>query len=414
MDMDYYRMDKRMFASQASCGRRKVLPPGLFLVLCLIIFALLLTACSSSSSNGATPTPRTTPSKGGSGNVTPSASVTPSILLGPQHCPNAVKDPAHWDAIIPTQPNVSKVEGVTCGYLSGTPTLQALITAHYSNTGKTLDVYVYNNIESPSPTQLFKLLGLYDGSASISLRNTVMTAEVDQNSSVNNGKNNTSFTQDLFREFNTASFAPVSFPGIFPDMTRYQAELDQTQVNHGQDSWKLSATQVATHFAIDPALLNWNNVNAAVVSGGGSGDAEAIVNISNPTPGMQPVTLTMQRLEGNTNGGVWEVVGVAASTASGLSITAPQSRDILTSPVTVTGTGATSAGTTSIVTILDHTYSAIGHATAQSAKGSATFTVMVPYVSTFKMGMQDAIVALFAMNSTGNTVAAAVMLKELV
>src|SRR6202011_2207526 len=126
------------------------------------------------------------------------------------------------------------------------------------------------------------------------------------------GKSNASFTQDLFREFNTASFAPVSFPGIFPDMTRYQAELDQAQVNAGQDSWKLSVTQVASHFAIDPALLNWNNVNAAAVSGGGSGDAEAVVKISNPTLGTQPVTLTMQRLEGNINGGIWEVVGRSA------------------------------------------------------------------------------------------------------
>src|ERR1700676_3357260 len=148
MDMDSNRTDKRMR-----------------LALCLIIFALLLTACSSSSSNSATPTPRTTPSNSGLGTVTPTASGTPGILLGPQHCPNAVKDPAHWDAIIPTQPNVSKVEGVTCGYLSGTPTLQALITVRYSNTGKTLDVYVYNNIESPNPAQLFKLLSLFDGKA---------------------------------------------------------------------------------------------------------------------------------------------------------------------------------------------------------------------------------------------------------
>ncbi len=386
------------------------MPPGLFLVLCLIIFALLLTACDS---NSATPTLRTTPSSGGSGSVTPTASVTPGISLGPQPCPNAVKDPAHWDQIIPTQPNVSKVEGVTCGYLTGTPTLQALITVRYSDTGKTLDVYVYNNIESPNPTQLFKLLNLYDGSATISLRNTVMTGEVDQNSSINTGKNNTNFTQDLFREFNTASFAPVSFPGIFPDMTRYQAELDQAQVNAGQDSWKLSAMQVAAHFAINPALLNWNNVNATVVSGGGSSDAEAVVNISNPAPGTQTVTLTVQRLEGNTNGGIWEVVGVTASTAGGLSITAPQSRDILTSPVTVTGTGPTPAGTTSAVAILDHTYSVIGHAAAQDAKGNAAFSVTIPYVSTFKTGMQDGIVALFATNSAGGIIAA-VMVKELV
>ena len=385
MGMDHYRIDKRTR-----------------LVLCLTIFALLLSACSGNSSSGATPTPQKTTATGG---ASPTASLPPGIRLGPQACPNAVKDPAHWNAIIPTQANVSKVESVTCGYLTGTPSLQALITVRYNVTGKTLDVYVYTNIESPSPTQLFKLLSLYDGDARISLHNTVMTAEVDQNSSVNKGKGNAGFTQDLFREFNTGSFAPVSFPGIFPDMTRYQAELDQKQVNVGQDSWKLSAMQVAAHFATDPALLNWNNVNGKMVSGGGVGDAEAVVSIS--APGTQTVTLTMQRLEGNTNGGIWEVVDVASSP---LSITAPKSRDILTSPVTITGTGSTLAGAAGTVAILDHTYSDIGHA---SAKGTPSFSVTVPYVSTFKTGMQDAIVALFVMNSSGNPVAA-VMLKELV
>src|SRR5579859_258655 len=386
---------------------------SIWLVLCLVIFALLLTACNSNNSNVLPPT-STTSSTGGSSSLTPTASVARGILLGPQPCPNAVKAPAHWDAIIPTQPNVSKVEGVTCGFLTGTPTLQALVTVRYNDTGKTLDVYVYNNIESASPDQIFKLLGLYDDTATISLRNTVVTGEVDQNSSVNKGKSSTSFTRDLFREFNTASFAPVSFPGIFPDMTRYQAELDQAQVNAGQDSWKLSATQVAAHFAIDPALLNWTNVNASVASGGGSGDAEAVVNISDTTPATQPIALTMQRLEGNINGGIWEIVDVSASTAAGLSITAPHSHDILTSPATVTGTGSTGAGISSSVVMLDHTYSNIGHSTAQGANGSAAFSVSVPYVSTFKTGMQDGIVALFATHNADHTIVAAVMVKELI
>lgn len=384
----------------------------IWLVLCLAI-ALFLTACSSNNSNVILP-PTTTSSTSGSSGATATASAAHGILLGPQPCPNVVKDPAHWDAIIPTQPNVSKVEGVSCGFLTGNPTLQVLITVRYNDTGKTLDVYVYNNIESASPNQIFKVLSLYDGSATISMRNTVMTGEVDQNSGVNKGKTGASFTRDLFREFNTGSFAPVSFPGIFPDMTRYQAELDQAQVNSGQDSWKLSATQVAAHFAIDPSLLNWSNVNASVASGGGSGDAQAVVNISSTTSATQTIALTIQRLEGNLNGGIWEIVGVAASTASGLSITTPQSRDILTSPTSVTGTGSTGAGISNSIVILDHTYSNIGHAAAQGTNGSAAFSVIVPYVSTFKTGMQDGIVAVFATNTANKIVVAAVMLKELI
>ena len=388
-------------------GRNKSHPQRITWFCLVALFVVVLVGCNgnSNTSSSATPTPKATTANSG---ASPTASLPPGIQLGPQACPNAVKDPAHWDAIIPTQANVSKVEGVTCGFLTGTTTLQALITVRYNVTGKTLDVYVYTNIENPNPTQLFKLLSLYDGDARISLRNTVMTAEVDQNSSINKGKGNAGFTQDLFREFNTGSFAPVSFPGIFPDMTRYQAELDQRQVNVGQDSWKLSAMQVAAHFATNAALLNWTNVNGTMVSGGGASDAEAVVNVS--APGTQTVTLTLQRLEGNTNGGIWEVVSVAASPASGLSITAPKSRDILTSPATVTGTGTALAGTTGTAAILDHTYSDIGHA---DAKGTASFSVTIPYASTFKTGMQDAIVALFARNSAGNPVAA-VMIKELI
>ncbi|HEY6543138.1 MAG TPA: hypothetical protein VIZ18_19505, partial [Ktedonobacteraceae bacterium] len=73
---------------------------ALCLVFCLVIFALLLTACNSNNSNVVLPPNRTT-SSNGSSNLTPTASVPRGILLGPQPCPNAVKDLAHWDAIIP-------------------------------------------------------------------------------------------------------------------------------------------------------------------------------------------------------------------------------------------------------------------------------------------------------------------------
>src|SRR5579885_3731319 len=153
---------------------------------------VLVTACAGNSGNGtgnagASATPQkqsTTPV--GNGAITPS----PGIGLGPQACPVAVKDPAHWDPIIPTQANVSSVSSVTCGYLKGVPTLQALVTVIYQGTGHILDVYVFDNITAAQPTQIFKLQGLYKGDARISVYNTVLTAEVDQNSSLNNGKPN--------------------------------------------------------------------------------------------------------------------------------------------------------------------------------------------------------------------------------
>ena len=388
----------------ASCPFSRIIP-----AVGLLVTLLLLCACGgSSNSGGVTPTPPSTTS-GGGGSVTPISS--PGIQLGAQPCPASVKDPAHWDAIIPTQVNVSRVESVTCGYLTGKPALQALVGVRYSGSGSMLDVYVYDDITAPGPTQLFKLLGLYKGEAKISNYNTVLTAEVDLNSSINRGQSQANLAQDLFREFNTGTFAPVSFPGIYPDLTRYQAERDQAQVNQGQDSWKLDAAQVAARFAGDPRLLNWPNVSATIMSGGGSHDAGAVVNVKDNGPGSGGVTLTMQRLEGNTNGGIWEIVSV---TSSGLSLTAPKSRDMLSSPVTVSGTGNAFGGAIGTISILDHTYTSIGHATARvTGNGPTPFSVSVPYTSTFKTGAQDGIVVLYGDNNAGGSHAGAVMLKEL-
>ena len=384
----------------------------------VFIVSFTLAACggSGNSGNSSTPTRQATTSGGSSGGNT-TATASPGIGLGSRPCPDAVKAAAHWDAIIPTQNGVTQVETVTCGNLVGNPTLQALVKVRYQGTGQILDVYVYSDITNPSPSQLFKLQNLYKGDAKISVYNTVLTAEVDQNSSINAGKANADLTQDLFREFKWSDGAgtliPVSFPGMYPDMTRYQAENDQAQVNQGKDPWKLNAVQVANHMAADAHLLNWpGNAPTTVVSGGGSSDSDAVVTVKNPTPFGNKIKVSLERLEGNTNGGIWEVVSV---TAVGMSITTPQSRDILTSPVKVTGTGNAFEGVIGSIDILDHLYTPIGHANVRGAtgNGNTTFSTNVTYNSTFKGGKQEGIVVLYAANNAGSSIAAAVMIKDL-
>jgi hypothetical protein len=381
----------------------------------LLLLALMLAACSGNSTNGnsgTTPTAQSTTTGGG---TTPTT--TPGIGLGPQPCPAAVKTPAYWDPIIPTQNGVTKVESVTCGNLVGNPALQALVTVRYNGTGAILDIYVYTDITNPKPTQLFKLQSLYDGAARISVYNTVLTAEVDQHSSLNAGKDSASYTQDLFREFKwsdgAGTLVPVSFPGMYPDLTRYQAEMDQAQVNQGKDAWKLDAAMVANHMAADPHLLGWpGSVPTTVTSGGGPSDADAVVTVSNPAPGGGKIQVTLQRLEGNTNGGIWEVIAV---TSGGMSLTSPQSRDKLTNPVMVSGTGSAFEGVIGPVTVLDHLYTDIGHATAKgTGNGNTTFSASVPYNSTFKGGTQEGLVILYAANNAGGGWSAAVMLKVLI
>ena len=106
-----------------------------------------------------------------------------------------------------------------------------------------LDVYVFNNITSKNPTQIFKLTGLIKGEAKMSYYNSIMTAEVNPNSTLNAGKSVSQMTPDLYREFAwiNGSMTQVAFPGIFPDMTRYQAEADQARSMLGHDTWKNDA-----------------------------------------------------------------------------------------------------------------------------------------------------------------------------
>jgi len=392
--------------------------PLFMAIFCVFIVSFTLAACggSGNSSNSSTPTSHATTSGGSTGGNT-TATASPGIGLGPRPCPDAVKAPAHWDAIIPTQNGVTQVENVTCGNLVGNSKLQALVTVRYKGTGAIMDVYVYSDITDPSPPQLFKLQNLYKGNAKISVYNTVLTTEVDQNSSINAGKVNADLTQDLFREFKwsdgAGTLVPVSFPGMYPDLTRYQAENDQVQVNQGKDPWKLIAAQVANHMVVDTHLLNWpGNAPTTVVSGGGSSDSNAVVTVKNPVPAGNTVKVSLERLEGNTNGGIWEVVSVIAD---GISITTPQSRDILTSPVKVTGTGKAFEGVIGTINILDHAYTTIGHAhvTGATGNGNTTFSTNVTYNSTFKGGKQEGIVVLYGANNAGSSIAAAVMIKEL-
>ncbi|HEU5226243.1 MAG TPA: Gmad2 immunoglobulin-like domain-containing protein [Ktedonobacteraceae bacterium] len=396
---------QKKFVSRGKCQ-------GIAMSLLLLLTALL-TACSMPGSGG-----------GGNASSSPTAAATssagtstpaPGVSLGIQPCPTAVSVPSHWDAIIPTQANVSKVESVSCANLMGNPSLQALVIVRFNGTGSILDLYVYKNITDASPVQVFKLQGLSHGAAKISNYNTVITGEVDQNSSVNTGKANAFLTQDLFREFKWAdgagTFVPVSFPGIFPDLTRYQAEADQAQVNQGQDPWKLNAETVSKNLTVN--LLKWSaNVQTTIVSGGGQRDADAVVNVKSTSPGGNIVKVTLSRLEGNANGGIWEATAVEST---GMSITAPQDRDRLTSPFAVKGTGNAFEGKIGKVVILDHLYNDIGHADANGATGNGptTFSTNVSYSSTFKNGTQEGIVQLYSRSNADGSIAGVVMIKEL-
>ncbi|MGH2481454.1 MAG: hypothetical protein ACRDHW_17510, partial [Ktedonobacteraceae bacterium] len=166
--------------------------------------------------------------------------------------------------------------------------------------------------------------------------------------------------------------------------------------------------------AFGASLLKWNpNAQTNIVSGAGPHDTQAVVSLKNNAPGGSSVTLTMARLENNTNGGLWIITSVEAS---GMTITQPQAASLLSTPATIAGRGSAFEGIIGPVTILDHLYTTIGQASAHGATGNGptTFSTSLPYQPTFKNGAEEGLVMLAAENNASGVVAAAVMVKVLI
>src|SRR5579884_4386916 len=160
--------------------------------------------------------------------------------------------------------------------------------------------------------------------------------------------------------------------------------------------------------ALAANMLRWApDAPATVMQGGGQLDLNAVVDVKSPNPGGGTIRVSMSRLEGKRSGGIWIATGV---TSRGLSITSPSANDRLSSPVNVAGTSMAFEGKAGTIHILDHTESDIGHADVQPSQGmgNVTYTANVSYNSTFKMGTQEGIVALYVPSNADGSIAAAV------
>jgi len=341
---------------------------------------------------------------------------TPSgILLGPQPCPLTVQSAAHWKKIIALS-TAQKVEGVLCGYLMGVPSLQTVVKVRYGGAKDLLDIDVYTNITSAQPSRVFSLQGLPHGDVSISNYNTLMTGEIELKPNQDASVASTQVQQDLYREFkwsdSAGTLVQITFPGFFPDLTRYQAEYEQNQVNTGQgyQQWRLSAVSTAQNFA--EFVLGWNpNAPTTVLSGGGIHDAKALILVKNPSADNATIKISLSRLELNTDGGIWEVTGVATD---GITISSPKDAQQLTSPVQVTGAETTFAGKPTTIKVFDHDRAEIGLATVNvsSDTGKSNIAMSVSFSSNFQGEMQEGIIALYSYTAN-HVIDGAVMVKVL-
>jgi hypothetical protein len=296
----------------------------------------------------------------------------------------------------------------------GAPTLQAVVKVRSVGTESLLDIAVYTSITGMNPSRIFRLNGLPHGDVSISNYNTLLTAEIDPMPSQQTGAPPTSGQQDLYREFKWSdsggTLVQVAFTGLYPDLTRYQAEYEQREVNTGQgfQQWRLSAVTTAQNFA--EYVLGWDpNAPTTVLSGGGTHDARAEILLKNASLGSATIKLSLTRLELNTNGGIWEVTGVATD---GMSLTSPQSAQQLTSPVQVRGVDPAFAGKSNSIIVFDHDRTEIGQATITQASGTGqnALATSLSYSSSFQGEAQEGIIALYAY--TGDHIVAGVAMVK--
>ena len=397
----------------SSLKKHMCIGSSLFVILFLIP---ILAACGAGSSTtpGSPTAASATPKSTATASANPTG--TPGVSLGPQPCPGDTGNPAYWQTIIGPTGGPLQVQSVSCAHMTGNISFQALVTGQRSNSGPMLDVYVFNNITSAAPTKIFQALGLVKGAAKISNYSTVMTAQADELSALNTGKPESAMTADLFREFkwsaNAGKLVQTVFPGIFPDLTRWQAEDDQASINAGHQPWKLSATQVADALVV--SLLDWSASSpTTLISGGGAHDTGALVRVRNNLPVSGTLLVTLSRLEGNTNGGIWEAISV---TVDGMSITSPDPLTVLTNPVNVKGTGSAFEGVIGHVIVLDHLYHSLGQASATGVigMGPTSFSTSLYFQSTFPAGIQEGVLVLSAPSNASGAIASEVIEKVLI
>ena len=244
--------------------------------------------------------------------------------------------------------------------------------------------------EGTAYTPPVRLFELQTNSAKISSQSTIITDDVDNKKT------------DVYREYAWSGngFTQVVFSGMYPALTRWQADDAQAAVVKGQNVWMLDAVKTVQHMFV------FAGPDIKLIRGGGTRDLDAVVQVTIPSP-EQPnaprrvTQVTLSRLDRNPNG-ICEVTAVGSDW---LSISTPTRETTIRSPVTVTGFGPQFDAKIGEVFILDHLNQPIqeGDTSAMAPDGSSPlseFSLKVTYTSSFQGGAQEGIVELFHIGGT--------------
>lgn len=369
----------------------------------LFSMAVLLSACSNpfqrpaqsgtpqpNAGNIDTPTPVVSPTTGPSG---------PKINFQAVGCPSTLS--INWDKLVGTKAGVNKVQKVTCGTFEN-GALAALVNVRYYSPDAKMDFYVYDNLFG-APAKRFGVPGLLGGDAQISPTNTIITAE---------NPNNDPLGPNLFKEYqwNGSTYAQILFPGMYPDMTHYQAEKDQANVNAqlaqttatptaSNNVWQNSAFAVVNKMAQDVFHWSSSTIKNTVVTYN-SPTQTYIIQTTNYGPGGGGFTTSLFRLD-NVVTNIFEVKQVTSIDGTAL-LNSPANglTQPLPSPIKVSSSYQSSGTILGRVAVYNDTYVLVGDTNAihgSASTGSVSFAPSVSYHLEAR-GLQEGLVAFYVTN----------------
>ena len=279
-----------------------------------------------------------------------------------------------------------------------------------------LDFYVYDNL-SGTPAKRFGAQGLIGGDAQISPANTIITAE---------NPNNDPLGSNLFKEYqwNGSAYTQILFPGIYPDMTHYQAEQDQANVNKqlaqttatptaSNNVWQTSAFTVVSRMAGD--VFHWSPSqikNTVVTYNPPSGTY--IIQTTNYGPGGGGFTTSLFRLD-NVVTNIFEVKEVTS--IDGTALLSSPANDLaqpVTSPIKVSGSYQSTGTILGRVTVYNNTFVIVADTGAIHGSASTGLVSFAPSVS-FHLdarGLQEGLVAFYVTNQNNIVISNQVVLAK--
>lgn len=215
-----------------------------------------------------------------------------------------------------------------------------------------LDIYIYGCAPTgqvQTPILLFKRQGLPEGSVAVSAASTLLLSYTDTTLSKQALEQLEAWQQDIYQEYRwqNGMFIQTIFPGLYPVITRHEAELLQHRWDNGDMLPWHDPLITAQQMARD--LLHWSDIDfSSTLVDLSATTAHIVLRHQHPLLTLQ---VTLQRLIQQDSDGLWFVT---SAQTPGITLDRPLLQDPQSSPLTLSGTSPTHT-TVFSVSLFDHT-----------------------------------------------------------